>query len=58
MGIDTDYMEMVRSEDGGHIPAQYQEFVEVIIKEKAETLRQYWPIYHAIDLEPDYNLPS
>ena len=47
---------MVPTQDGGHIPAIYGEFVEVLGKE-AETLVPHRSIDHAIDLEPGYNLP-
>jgi len=47
---------MVPTDDGGHIPAIYGEFVEVFSKE-AETLAPHRSIDHAIDLEPGYNLP-
>jgi len=47
---------MVPTDDGGHIPAIYGEFVEVFSKE-AETLVPHRSIDHAIDLEPGYNLP-
>jgi hypothetical protein len=46
---------MVPTDDGGHIPAMYGEFVEVFSKAKAETLPSHQSI--AIDLEPGYNLP-
>jgi len=48
---------MVPTDDGGHIPAIYGDFVEVFSKTKAETLPQHRSTYHAIDLEPGYNLP-
>jgi len=47
---------MLPTDDGGHIPAIYGEFVEVFGKE-AETLVPHPSIDHAIDLEPGYNLP-
>jgi len=47
---------MVPTDDGGHIPAIYGDFVEVISKAKAEALPPH-SIDHAIDLEPGYNLP-
>jgi len=47
---------MVPTDDGGHFPAVYGDFGEVISKAKAEALPPY-PIDHAIDLEPGYNLP-
>jgi hypothetical protein len=47
---------MVPTDDGGHIPAIYGEFVEGFSKE-AETLAPHRSIDHAIDLEPGYNLP-
>jgi hypothetical protein len=57
IGTDIDNVEMVTTDDGGRIPAQYQEFVEVFSKKKAETLPPHRQIDHAIDLEPDYKLP-
>jgi len=57
IGIDIDNVEMVTTDDGGRIPAQYQEFVEVFSKKKAETLPPHRQIDHTIDLEPDYKLP-
>jgi len=48
---------MVPTYDGGHIPAIYRDFVEVLSETKAETLRPYWATNHAIDQEPGYNLP-
>jgi len=48
--------EMVPTEGGGRIPAQYQDFVDVFSKTKAETLPPHQPIDHAIDLEPGYTL--
>jgi hypothetical protein len=48
---------MVPTDDGGHIPATYREFVEVFSKDKAETLLPHRSTDHAIDLEPGYNLP-
>ena len=48
---------MVPTDDGGHIPAIYGDFVEVYSKTKAGTLPPHWSTDHAIDLEPGYNLP-
>jgi len=48
---------MVPTDEGGHIPAIYRDFVEVFSKPKAETLPPHWSTDHAIDLEPGYNLP-
>jgi len=48
---------MVPTDDGGHIPAIYGEFVEVFSKDKAETLPPHRSTDHAIDLEPGYHLP-
>jgi hypothetical protein len=56
-GIDKDNVERVTTDDGGRIPAQCQEFVEVFSKKVAETLPTHRQIDHAIDLEPDYKLP-
>jgi len=57
IGIDIENAEMVMTDDWGHIPAQYQDFVEVFSKVKAETLPPHRPTDHAIDLEPGYKLP-
>jgi len=48
---------MVPTDDGGHIPATYGEFVDVFSKESAETLPPHRSTDHAIDLKPGYNLP-
>jgi hypothetical protein len=45
------------TDDGGHIPAIYGDFVEVVSKTKVEQLPQHRSTDHAIDLEPGYNLP-
>jgi len=52
MRIDTDVnnVQMVTKDDGGRIPAHYQEFVEVSSREKAETLPPHRQIEQAIDL--------
>jgi len=57
IGSDIDNVEMVTPDDGGRIPEQYQEFMEVFSKKQAETLPLHRQIDHAIDLEPDYKLP-
>ena len=59
IGIETDMdnVEMVTTDDGGWIAAQYKEFVEVFGKRMAETLPPHRQIDHTIDLEPDYKLP-
>jgi len=57
IGIDTDNVAMVTTDDGVRIPVQYPEFVEVFSKEKTETLPPPRQIDHAINLEPDYKLP-
>jgi len=41
IGIDIDNVQMVTTDDGGRILVQYQEFVEVFSKKKAETLPPY-----------------
>jgi len=48
---------MVPTDDEGHIPAIYRDFVEDFSKAKAETLPPHWSIDHAIDSEPGYKLP-
>jgi hypothetical protein len=50
-------IKMLPTEDRGHIPAMYGEFVEVCPKDKAETLLPHWSTNHAIDLQPSYTLP-
>jgi len=57
IGIDIENVEMVTTDDGGRIAAQYQDFVEVFSKVKAETLPPHRPTDHAIDLESAYKLP-
>jgi hypothetical protein len=57
IGTDIENVEMVTTDDGGRIPAQYQEFVEVFSKEKAQTLPPHRQIDHANDLEPDKKVP-
>jgi hypothetical protein len=49
-------VEIVTTDDGGCIPAQYQPFVNVFSKEKSKRLPLYRPIDHVINLKPDYNL--
>jgi len=51
-----DNVEMVTTDDGGRIPPQCQQFVEVFKKEMAETLPPHRQINLAIDLEPDFKL--
>jgi len=48
---------MVLTDDGGHIPTIYGEFVEVSTKDTPETLPPHRLTDHAIDLEPGYTLP-
>jgi len=57
IGTDIDNVEMVTTDDGGRIPAQFQGLMEVLRNQKAETLPPHRQIDHAIDLEPDYKLP-
>jgi hypothetical protein len=47
---------IVPTDNGGHIPAIYGQFVEVFSK-KTETLAPHRSIDHAIALEPGFNLP-
>jgi hypothetical protein len=49
--------EMVPTEGGGRIPAQYQDFMDISSNTMAETRPPHRPIDHAIDLEPAYKLP-
>ena len=35
---------------------RYNHYVDVFSKDRAETVAPDWPIDHAIDLEPDFNL--
>jgi len=57
IGIDTDNVEMVTTDDWGRILAKYQQFVEFFSKETAETLPLHRPIDHLIHRGPDYKLP-
>jgi len=36
---------------------RYKDYVDVSIKDRAETLALQRPLDHAIELEPDFNLP-
>jgi hypothetical protein len=47
---------MVSTNAGGHIPAIYGEFVEVVSKDMAEILPSHHSTDIEIDLEPSYNL--
>ena len=44
------------TDDGGRIPAQYQDFVKVFSKVETETLPPNRPTHHPINLEPGYKL--
>jgi hypothetical protein len=35
---------------------RYKDYVDIFSKDRAETLAPHWPIDHAINLEPDFNL--
>jgi hypothetical protein len=48
---------MVFTNDGVHIPSQYQALVEVFSNTVAETLRPHQSLNHVIDLQPYYKLP-
>jgi len=48
---------MVPTEDGGHIPAMYRDFVEVFSKAKPDTLPPHRSIDNAIDFQSSYNMP-
>jgi hypothetical protein len=52
IGKDIENAEMVRTDDGGRILAQYQDCVEVLSKVKDETLRPGRLTDHVIDQEP------
>jgi len=49
-------MDMVTSDDWGHIPVHYQSFMEGCSEELAEIHLLHRQIDNAIDLEHDYNL--
>jgi len=36
---------------------RYKDYVDVVSKDRAETLAPHQPMDHAINLEPDVNLP-
>jgi hypothetical protein len=57
IGIEIENVEKVMADDGGRIAAQYQKFMEVFSKVKAEILPPHRPTDHAIDMEPGYKLP-
>jgi hypothetical protein len=48
---------MLTTDDRGHVPATYREFVQDVGQTKAETLPPHWLIDHANDLELRYNWP-
>jgi len=48
---------MVPTDDGGHNPAIYRDFVQVFSNDKAKTLPPHRSTNQAIELEPSYNLP-
>jgi hypothetical protein len=58
IGIDLENVEMVMTDDGGHIPARYQDFAEIFSKVKTDTLPPHTPTDHGMDLEPGYKLPN
>jgi hypothetical protein len=57
IGTDIDHVEMVTTDDGGYIPAQYQKFLEVFSKEQGETLPPRSQIDNTFDLEPGHKVP-
>jgi hypothetical protein len=57
IGTDIDNVEMITTDDGGRIPAQHQQFVEVWSKKQADTHPQQRQFDNPIELEPDYKLP-
>jgi hypothetical protein len=57
IGTDIDNVEMITTDDGGRIPAQHQEFVEVWSTKQADTHPPHRHIQNPIELEPDYKLP-
>jgi hypothetical protein len=56
IGIDTENLKRVTTDDGCPIPAQYQEFVHVFSEEMGDTFQLDRPIDHAINLESDYKV--
>jgi len=57
IGIEIERSEMVMTNDGGRIPAQHHDCVDVFSKVKAERVPPRRPTDHAINLEPRYKLP-
>jgi len=55
--IDTDNVEIVITDDAGCKPAQYQEFLEILSKEKAETVSPHRPIDHVMNRKTNYTIP-
>jgi hypothetical protein len=57
IGTAIENAELVTTDHGGRIPAQYQDFLEVFSQVQAESLPQHRPTDHAVSLEPGYKLP-
>jgi hypothetical protein len=57
IGTNIDNIETVTTDHGGSIPAQYEDFIEVVSNVKAETFPLHRPTDHMINLEPSYKLP-
>jgi len=49
--------QMIRTDDGGYIPDNYSEFLEVSSKTNADTLAPHRSIDQAINLEPGCRIP-
>ena len=57
IGAKLEEADTVQTDDGGHIPAKYAEFVTVFSKTQVEILPPHRSTDHAIDLEPGSKLP-
>jgi hypothetical protein len=58
VGTDIVNTKMVKTEDGGHIPIQYQDVKVFFSRHNTKTLLPLRPIDLAIDLEPNYPPPQ
>jgi len=47
----------VPTHDGGHIPVQYKDYVDIFSSDRAKTLAPHRQIDHVIDMLPSFNIP-
>lgn len=46
---------IVPSDQGGHIPVRYNDYVDIFSKDRAATDALHWAIDHVIDLQQGFN---